>query len=482
MTVPIPGLVRSGDGGGRRVAAPVDRAWLVPAAVIAGTAYLVGFAWSMENSSYDIWAAFLLGPLLVALTVPLARRAARAENDPRVATVLLVAVILKLAGAIVLYAVSSEVYDGVADAFTYHDEGTVLSESFRDGDFSVELPYGFGLVGTGFVFVLTGSIYAVIGSTQLGGFLVFAWMGFLGLYLLYRAFCIGFPNGRRRRYAALLFFLPSMLFWSSTIGKEAWMTLTLGLAAYGMARVLDRRHGMLVAVAALAAGLVGSAMVRPHVTLLAFAGTFVAFLLRRTRGANFFSPAKLAGVAVLVVAGVLLVGQVERFLGIDRLDRESVEEVLAQTASNTESFEGSTVEATLPSPATFPKAIVTVLFRPFPHEARNLQQLLASFEGVALLVLFVLAARTMPAVLRLGVRWPYLVFSAVFAVLFILSFSSFGNFGLLARERVQVLPFALVLAALPVPPRPPRGRGRPAPGLRAATRPVVASGPGPSLR
>src|SRR5205085_1758787 len=89
--------------------------------------------------------------------------------------------------------------------------------------------------------VVTGLIYAVIGPTQLGGFLVYAWLGFLGLVLFYRAFRIAFPEGDHRRYARFLFLLPSLLFWPSSIGKDAWMVLMLGIAAYGAARVLSRQ-------------------------------------------------------------------------------------------------------------------------------------------------------------------------------------------------------------------------------------------------
>ena len=41
----------------------------------------------------------------------------------------------------------------------------------------------------------------------------------------------------------MIFFLPSLLFWPSGIGKEAWMTLGLGLASYGAARLLVHKPG-----------------------------------------------------------------------------------------------------------------------------------------------------------------------------------------------------------------------------------------------
>jgi hypothetical protein len=46
-------------------------------------------------------------------------------------------------------------------------------------------------------------------------------------------------------------------------------------------------------------------------------------------------------------------------------------------------------------------------------------------------------------------RLPYVTFVVVYGLLFIVAFSSIGNFGILARERCQLLPFFLVLLAVP---------------------------------
>lgn len=423
-------------------------AWAGAAAFIGVAGYLVAFAWAMQNVSYDVWGALLVGPLLVLAAVPVVRRLVRPDDDPRLASTLVTALVLKLVAAVVLYAVSSELYEGVADAFGYHDQAVALAESFRRGDFSVELPYDFGFVGSGFAYVLTGLVEAVVGPTKLGASLVFAWLSFWGLYLSYRAFCIGFPEGRRRRYALLLFFLPSLLYWPSTIGKDAWMALTLGLTGYGVARVVTHRRGGFLAVCA---GLLGSALMRPHVALLAFAGLGLAYLLRRSRTMSLAEPTKLLGAVLLLVVGLLVVGQVEEFLGIDRLDPESAQKALAATSSNTSSYEGSQRDADVPSLLTLPSGVITVLFRPFPHEAHNVQALAASFEGVLLLLLFAAATPTLLALPRLVLKVPYVTYAVAFTLMFSFAFSSFANFGLLARERVQVFPLALVVLALPRP-------------------------------
>ena len=48
------------------------------------------------------------------------------------------------------------------------------------------------------------------------------------------------PEGRARTYGWLVFFFPSLLYWPSSIGKEAWICFGLGLASYGVALIL--RH------------------------------------------------------------------------------------------------------------------------------------------------------------------------------------------------------------------------------------------------
>ena len=95
------------------------------------------------------------------------------------------------------------------------------------------------------------------------------------------------------------------------------------------------------------------------------------------------------------------------------------------------------------------------MFRPFPWEAHNAQALASALEGAFLGGLFVLSRRRLygvPAALRAS---PYVVFAVVYAVLFAVAFSSFSNLGILARERVQMLPFLVVLwPSRPVPASP----------------------------
>ena len=412
--------------------------------VVACALYITTVMWAMGHTTYDVWSSLLLVPLLMAISTPFLLRAARQDGTAGLAQLLLLALLLKLLSALARYYMAFVLYGGVADSQTYHDQGVVLAELLRLGYF--EQPPG-RFPGTATISIVTGAVYAVFGAAKLTGFFIFSWLGFWGLYLFYRAFRIAVPEGDARRYALLVLFLPSLLFWPSSIGKEAWMTFTLGLTAYGTARLLNRRPGWLPS---LSLGLAGAALVRPHMAILVFAGLFVAYLLRPSARSSILSPIGKAGmIVVLLATGMLLLSQTGRFFGLEETGSGSFGDVI--TATNAQTAQGgSEYEATpVRSPADLPAGVVNVLFRPFPHEAANSQALLASLESLGLLGVVLLShrrLRTLPRQLRHN---PYVAFATTYTLLFITAFSSFANFGILTRQRVQVYPLFLLLLALP---------------------------------
>jgi hypothetical protein len=297
---------------------------------------------------------------------------------------------------------------------------------------------------------VTGIVYTVIGPTKFGGYLVFSWLGFLGLFLFYRAFTIAVPEGRARTYARLIFFLPSLAFWPSAIGKDAWMTLALGLVAYGAARVLSGEtwRGLLIA----GWGLWWAALVRPHVAGLAGVALAVGYLFRPSRKElrQLAPVAKGLSMVVVVAIAAVMVIRAERFLsdwGVET-DRgvSGVQNSITASTSQGGSYFAPSI---LRSPMQTPKAVVTVLFRPLPMEAHNSRALVASLEGTFLLLFTLMRMPWGLAALRSIRRQPYVALALAYTGMFIVAFSSFANFGLLVRQRVQVLPFFLALLCIP---------------------------------
>ena len=428
----------------RRGSGPPRSSWgLLAMLAVLGCMGMVGYD-AVEGDGKTL-SAFLFIPILFAIATPIITRAGKRETTFDLTGLLFCALSVKILATFARFVVVNDLYGGVADAGVYHTWGKRLVESFRGFDFSVNT--GQEIPGTGTLRYVTGIVYLFTGSNQFAGFLVFSFLSFLGLFFLYRAFEQGVPNGDRHRYAKLLFFWPSLLFWPSSTGKEAWMVLCIGLGAWGAARVLTQQRGGFIM---FGLGLLGTGLVRPHVSLLAFIALFAAYLLRPSSKLSGLGPVtKGVGIAVLIFAGGLVSTQAEDFFGVESLSTESVNETLDDTTNKTAKGGSSFNAPDATNPAQIPLATVTVLFRPFPIEAHNGQAIISALEGMILLVLF---ARSWRRFLQFPMNMrkrPYLAFAAAYTVMFIFAFSSIANFGILARQRVQMLPFAFVLAALP---------------------------------
>ena len=107
-------------------------------------------------------------------------RAAPSAGQPWLFTWASSALVLKLIASYVRYLVAFVFYNGSADAAQYHEWGGKLAGSYRVLDFNAD--FGFQFIGTGFIRVATGLIYAVTGPSLIGGYLLFSWLGFWGLF------------------------------------------------------------------------------------------------------------------------------------------------------------------------------------------------------------------------------------------------------------------------------------------------------------
>ena len=412
--------------------------------------YIMLLAGAMTRLSYDVWGGLVLMPVLGGISLPLMRRSIRKDGQSML-NIITVAFLAKMVGTIVRYYVTFEVY-GTGDATGYHGAGSRLAAGFWDGSFSevyqTEIPK---LVGTDFMRLTTGLLYIVTGPTKLGGFVAYSVLSFWGLFFFYKALRTAFPDADYRRYAVLLFFLPSLLYWPSSIGKEAWMCFTIGLTTYGVALILQRNP---IGYPFTGFGLFGSAMVRPHITALCVASLLFAYVLRRRSWRESASGpfGKWIGIGVMLLVGGFVLGQVATFFKLDDIDSSSVDTVLTSTEEQSGQG-GSEFETTkVGSPAGYPMAAVTVLFRPFPWEAGNANAASAAVEGFVLAVVCLSSWRRLIRVPGFVFRVPYLSYCLAYAAMFIFAFSSIGNFGILSRQRTQVFPLVLVLLVVP-PPR-----------------------------
>jgi hypothetical protein len=438
------------------------------AVVAAGAAYLVVLGWAMQSLSYDIWGALVVTPVLALISIPLINRAF--ANDlaplrPWVWTGLAV----KFAGAVAGYNVRFDAYGGSADAARYHNAGKLIAGQFHDGTMDI-----FGLIptstNTAFVEELTGLVYAVSGTSRLGGFMVFTWMSFWGLAFCVKAAHHAIGSFATRRYALAVFFFPSLVYWGSSIGKEAFVGLCLGLSAYGASLVLTRRGGAVRGFVLLAVGLIGAAYVRPHfaaiwagAVLIALVARVVLDMMRRSdRSTDERRRSQLGTILLLAVAGIgfVIVAQVTlSYLdpADDNSDEVVGEEVVTDRLSNifdeveerTTQGGSSFTPISIDGPQDWPLAAFRTLTRPLLFEARGLAAALPALEMTALLLVGIVSWRRLAHAPKLMLTTPYLVFAALCLVTFGVAFASIGNLGILTRQRSLVLPLLLVFWCLP---------------------------------
>ncbi len=416
--------------------------WTRPAAAMVMSIAIALFAVGHFVGGKNTGGALIALPVLLPIAHVLIRRFAASETRFDLIGLLWFALSCKMVATYVRFL-------GVADANVYDQVGADLAASFRSGDFLA--PTGKAIPGTGTIRYLTGVLHLFTNSSFIATFILFSLLSFVGLVLSYRAFVMAVPEGAHQRYAMLVLLWPTLLYWPSSIGKEAVMVLGLGLASYGSARVLVRRSA---GFWFLAMGLFISGMVRPHVALILITSITIALVLRAPLGSgNSAGFAKAIGVAFLLVVGLVLARETADLLQVEDLGA-GIEIAEQRTSQGGAQFSAARVRG----PLDIPRAVGTVLFRPFIWEAHSGPALMSAAEGMFLMGLIVLAGRRVAARFKEIRREAYLALVITYTATFCFVFAAIGNFGILTRQRSQLLPLLLVLAALPATAaRPTRG-------------------------
>jgi len=406
--------------------------WVALLTVIA-TGALIGF-FNMSTQT------LILTVVLFIFVVSLGARMATDIDRTMLAWVIPVAFIAKILGASVRYYVAVFVYNRSADALVYHRRAAeIYTEIWRSFEIPVITSRG---AGTNFTEGLTGFIYIPYIPDELGGFVIFATLALLGQMLFYAAFRRALPTAGLKRYALGIFFLPSLLYWPSSPGKDSIMLLALGAATWAITGLFQGKWLSMLPVLAASLGLM--AAIRPHVAALLVGALGLALLLSR-------APKIGGGIAIrLLLFGVVGVGiafvavRLSASYGLS-LDSNSLNEFADSVTDRTSTGGSQVAGRAVTSVADIPQATLRVLFRPLITDVSNFQILISAIEGTLALGLVIVAFPRIVSNLKSLRRYQYATLSFFYTFGFIVAFSTFLNLGILARQRVQELPFFLVL-------------------------------------
>ncbi|MCB0164582.1 MAG: hypothetical protein KDI79_10165 [Anaerolineae bacterium] len=392
----------------------------------------------------DDWLAlFVYGPVVVLMAVLLYHKGIKPVDPDFPGALFALAFILKLLGSVARYWMAFDLYGGAADAGAYHQHGQYIAQYLSNFDFSVFSYYTVGGLGTTHLTLITGIIYAVLPASQAGLFFFFATLALAGCVLCYRAFRLGFPEVAPERYRLVIFFLPSILFWPSSVGKEAWLLFSSGLVAYGFAKLV--RRNPVVGGAWVVTGLWAVFLIRPHFATLMVVAMGAAYLLTLPQIARKSPAVLLLGGALIVALAAFIVPSGGDYVGANEFSLDEFEARYEFYQGNTSQGGSSFQTYSLLNPIGWVLGPITVLFRPFPWEAGNPQMLVTALESFFWLGLAWRQRDVFRQRLGRLRSDPWLAFVALYTLVMILAFTTFGNFGILARQRTLLLPFFWML-------------------------------------
>lgn len=292
----------------------------------------------------------------------------------------------------------------------------------------------------------------------------FAYIGLAAIYLFYRAGLIVFGSIDRRIVLYGMALYPSILFWSSVLGKDPVVCFGIALYTYGIVgwyRFHRFRYlfvlGLGVSVAMLIRVFLGPILIIP---LCVFALYDNCRLISRLTVAAVVLV--VLGYSLIVLSDVWSIASGNDVLGFINYLAGSFESGGASLQVRNFSSYSEVV--------TFlPLGIFTVLFRPLPGDVLNAFGLIAGVENVLLLVLL---WRAVQRTSRSEMKEPIVIWALMLIGAWA-CFSSIGlyqNLGTLVRHKLEILPVLLGLLFY-------LGRRRPASSTGVSAPTAVASAP-----
>jgi hypothetical protein len=294
------------------------------------------------------------------------------------------------------------------------------------------------LSGGSDLIVWLGALHLKVGPDSYSAMkLSFALIGLVGVYLLYRAAEILIGGYSPLTFWALTLY-PSVLFWSSILGKDPTILAAIALHVWGLVNVVVRgRNAYLVAVLA---GIAATSAVRIWMGPILILPCL------------FILGARIKHIGWRIVA-VLMVGSALAALGpatVDRLKLDKTSDLLEATRTVTSGWAGANSALgddrrmdTLWDVVTFaPQGLFDTYFRPLPGDVPNLFGWLAGFENLGLLALCIWALFR----IRLDYFRNHLFLWGVILLLtwgVAYSFVAYKDLGTAVRFKLQVIPVLL---------------------------------------
>jgi hypothetical protein len=286
------------------------------------------------------------------------------------------------------------------------------------------------IYGTGTIFIEYFSYPFVryLGLTYEGMMVLFAFFGFIGwiyLYIFFKEKLYFKHDFYGYDLIKVIFFLPNLHFWSSSLGKGALIFMAIGLFFYGISSLKSRWIPVLISSVIIY-------HIRPHVMLVVLVSSILGFVFT-TRGVSFFVKILFLTVAltsfffiyqnVLVAVGIKEEELLTEGLG---LSHRAVELTKATSGVDIANY-------------SLPFQIFTFLYRPLFIDAPGMLGIIVSFENVFYLMMTIRLFN--PRFIQFIITSNFLVKTCLmsFITISVALAQISGNLGLAIRQKSQVM-------------------------------------------
>lgn len=287
-------------------------------------------------------------------------------------------------------------------------------------------------IGTPFIHFLAWPLSGLLGLSYYATMIFFSFIGYIAVVLFY---VTTRENVKSKALfynvtvIELVFLLPNIHFWSSSLGKGSVILFGLALFVFGLSR-FNRRI-----IAIIIGGLL-TFMVRPHILLTLIMGVMLGVVMTSTGIRPYLRW------LIFIAAGLVFIYVSDDVLKF--ADTESIDILFSSTISHrAEELSKSTTGVNIQDYGLLMK-LFTFWFRPLFFDGQGALGIIVSFENLIYMYMFVI-------VIKEGVlNWSD--WNGWFRIcLFIFLFGSFalsqvtGNLGIAMRQKSQFMPFFFIL-------------------------------------
>ncbi len=299
--------------------------------------------------------------------------------------------------------------------------------------------------GTRHLIVFVHYLTYVLGDSYYAIKILFSFLGFVGLVIFYEVYKYIIDKNNifalNNKFIYVLFLFPSIIFWSSTLGKEPLNLFLVSIFIYFFIQLNERltiRSALLIVFSLISMFYLRSWWV----VIMLFSGLMYVILYPNKRL-----------IFIMILASPFLWFAIQNMLEIRNVfsmaeilrEMSYVSKVMAQYGNS--SIEAIRINSITDYVVQYIPNLFTAIYRPMIWEISNAFTLIAAIENVILLYFtFKYVIFRLPSIFQIK----HLPFLFIFIIIWSLPYSiiSSANLGAAARFKLQILPLILIIIGI----------------------------------